>query len=53
MGPRPLGQKETDELLMPSGKAYTLLTHHLNTDQVSALRKLAHAIYREFFQHNN
>ena len=29
MGPRPLGPKEIDRLLVPPGKAYTLLTDHL------------------------
>ena len=29
--PRPLGPKEIDGLLVPSGKAYTLLTDHLIT----------------------
>ena len=31
MGPRPLGPKEKDELFVPPGKAYTLLTDHLIT----------------------
>ena len=30
MDPKPLGPKEIDGLLVPPGKAYTLLTH-LNT----------------------
>ena len=29
MGPRPLWPKEIDGLLVPPGKAYTLLTGHL------------------------
>ena len=31
MGPRPLGTKKIDGLLVPPGKAYTLLTDHLIT----------------------
>ena len=31
MCPRPLGPKEIDGLLVPPGKAYTLLTDHLIT----------------------
>ena len=31
MGPCPLGPKEIDGLLVPPGKAYTLLTDHLIT----------------------
>ena len=31
-GPRPLGPKEIDGLLVPPGKAYTLLTDHLIID---------------------
>ena len=31
MGTRPLGPKEIDSLLVPPGKAYTLLTGHLIT----------------------
>ena len=31
MGPRPLGPKEIDGLLVPPDKAYTLLTDHLIT----------------------
>ena len=31
MGPHTLGPKEIDGLLVPPGKAYTLLTDHLNT----------------------
>ena len=31
LGPRPLGSKEIDGLLVPPGKAYTLLTDHLIT----------------------
>ena len=31
MGPRPLGPKEIYGLLVFAGKAYTLLTDHLNT----------------------
>ena len=31
MGPRPLGPKERDGLLVPPGKAYTQLTGHLIT----------------------
>ena len=29
MGPRPMGPKEIDGLLVPPGKVYTLLTEHL------------------------
>ena len=32
MGPRPLGHKEINELFVPPGKAYTLLTDPLITD---------------------
>ena len=31
IGPRPLGPKEIDGLLVPRGKAHTLLTDHLIT----------------------
>ena len=31
MGPHPLGPKEIDGLLVPPGKAYTLLIDHLIT----------------------
>ena len=31
IGPRPLGPKEIDGLLMPPGKAYTMLTGYLIT----------------------
>ena len=31
MGPRPFGPKEIDGLLVPPGKAFTLLTNHLIT----------------------
>ena len=31
MDPRPLGPKDIDGLLLPPGKAYTLLTDHLIT----------------------
>ena len=31
VGPHSLGPKETDGLLVPPGKDYTILTDHLNT----------------------
>ena len=31
MGPRPLGPKEIEGLLVPQGRAYTLLADHLIT----------------------
>ena len=40
MGPRPLGPKEIDGLLVPPGKAYTLLTDHLvNRSSLSLSRE--------------
>ena len=37
-GPRPLEPKEIDVLLVPPGRAYTLLTDHLITGKVKLLK---------------
>ena len=37
MGPRPLGPKEIDGLLVPPGKAYTLPADHLITGKTAPL----------------
>ena len=48
LGPRPLGPKEIDGLLVPPGKAYTLLTNHLSLPRKNGSSQTIHMYIKPF-----